>query len=78
MTQSMNLNWHKCQGEVWCNFNAVNLDHNHFNNTEGVYIIWHGGTNPKVVYVGRGTSEKELGNIGKEPISRNILGLLCS
>ena len=54
MTQSLSLNWIKCQGDVWCNFNAVNLDHIHFNDTEGVYIIWHGGANPKVVYVGKG------------------------
>ena len=60
MTQSMNLNWNKCQGEVWCNFNAVNLDHSHFNNTEGVYVIWHGGTNPKVVYVGRGNIRERI------------------
>ncbi len=54
MAQSMELKWHRCQGNLWCNFNAVNLDHQHFNGIEGVYIIWHAGKHPHVVYVGKG------------------------
>lgn len=50
----MQLNWIKCKGDVWCKLNSVNLDHEHFNNRYGVYIIWHGGANPRVVYVGQG------------------------
>lgn len=50
----MNLKWTKCRGEVWCKLNNVNLEHTHFNYRHGVYIIWHGGRNPKVVYVGQG------------------------
>ena len=48
------LFWNKCKGEVWCPLNTVNLPHPHFDNMHGVYIIWHGGTNPKTVYVGKG------------------------
>ena len=47
----MNLIWNKCQGNVWCSFGDVNTDSI---NTDGVYIIWHGGDNPRVVYVGQG------------------------
>ena len=50
----MYLIWTKCQGEVWCKLNNVNLGHSHFNNCQGVYIIWHGGRKPAVVYVGQG------------------------
>ena len=50
----MYLNWTKCRGEVWCKLNNVNLDHAHFNYCHGVYLIWHGGRNPAVVYVGQG------------------------
>ena len=50
----LNLNWTKCQGDVWCKLNFVNLDHHHFDHIEGVYIIWHGGKSPHVVYVGQG------------------------
>ena len=54
------LNWSKCQGEIWCKLNFVNLDHQHFNGVEGVYIIWHGGKNPHVVYVGQGKIRDRL------------------
>lgn len=50
----MNISWNKCQGEVWCPFLTVNLDHPHFHSLEGVYIIWHGGQTPWTVYVGQG------------------------
>jgi len=50
----MTLTWIKCQGEVWCKLNVVNLPHEHFNNMAGVYIIWHGGPSAKTVYVGQG------------------------
>ena len=47
----------KCQGSVWCALNAVNLEHGHFENMAGVYVIWHGryeGTEPAVVFIGTG------------------------
>ena len=47
------LSWVKCQGDVWCKLNSVNLQHAHFNNRGGVYVIWHGGENPATVYVGQ-------------------------
>ena len=56
----MNLDWNKCYGDVWCKLNAVNLDHQHFNNREGIYLIWHGGTDPAVVYVGQGVIRDRL------------------
>ncbi len=48
------LKWIKCKGEVWCPFHTVNLDHEHFNGLEGVFIIWHGGTQAHTVMVGQG------------------------
>ena len=56
----MQLNWIKCEGDVWCKLNSVNLDHEHFNNRHGVYIIWHGGMEPAVVYVGQGNIKERL------------------
>ena len=47
------LSWIKCQGDVWCKLNSVNLQHPHFNNRGGVYVIWHGGEVPATVYVGQ-------------------------
>lgn len=56
----MQLIWIKCQGDVWCKLNSVNLAHEHFENKHGVYIIWHGGTTPAVVYVGQGLIKERL------------------
>ena len=56
----MQLNWMKCQGDVWCKLNFVNLDHEHFNDRHGVYIIWHGGPEPAVVYIGQGNIKEDL------------------
>ena len=56
----MQLNWQKCQGEVWCKLNFVRLDHPHFNNLDGVYVIWHGGTTPACVFVGKGAIRDKL------------------
>ncbi len=56
----MQLNWTKCQGDVWCKLNSVNLGHEHFNNRHGVYMIWHGGSSPAVVYVGQGNIKDRI------------------
>lgn len=58
--RTLSLNWIKCQGDVWCNLMTVNLSHVHFRGLEGVYIIWHGGQNPRVVYVGQGAIADRL------------------
>ena len=50
----MQLSWIKCEGDTWCKFLTVNLDHPHFHGLEGVYIIWHGGQHSATVYVGQG------------------------
>ncbi len=47
----MNLIWIKCERNAWCSFEGVNTE---AINTDGVYIIWHGGDNSRVVYVGQG------------------------
>ena len=47
----MDLTWIKCKGDVWCSFENVNVDQI---SSDGVYIIWHGGDNARVVYVGQG------------------------
>ena len=63
----MNLYWMKCVGDVWCKLNAVNLNHHHFDAMEGVYIIWHGGGQPSVVYVGQGDIRDRLGMHRTDP-----------
>lgn len=50
----MRLTWNKCKGDVWCPLDSLNLKHEHFDDMEGVYIIWHGGDQPATVRVGQG------------------------
>ena len=50
----MTVDWTKCNGNVWCKLNEVDLSSSHFNHMIGVYIIWHGGDNPRTVRVGQG------------------------
>jgi hypothetical protein len=56
----MQLKWIKCQGEVWCKLISVNLAHSHFDNLEGVYIIWHGGQKAATVRIGKGNIRDRL------------------
>lgn len=63
----MQLEWMQCVGDVWCKLNAVNLDHAHFDGMEGVYIIWHGGTEPWAVYVGQGVIRDRIRQHRNDP-----------
>jgi hypothetical protein len=54
------LSWNKCEGNVWCPFLTVNLQHPHFQNLDGIYIIWHAGQTPWTVYVGQGNIAQRI------------------
>lgn len=47
----LSLSWVRCQGDVWCSLRRLNLE---TVSSHGVYIIWHAGQTPRVVYVGQG------------------------
>ena len=59
--------WNKCNGDVWCNLIKLNLAHEHFDDMEGVYIIWHGGQNPATVCVGQGFIRDRLAEHRQDP-----------
>jgi len=61
------LDWIKCKGDVWCPLNTVNLQHSHFDDLEGVYIIWHGGDNAATVRVGQGVIRDRLAAHRNDP-----------
>jgi len=63
----MVVEWNTCQGKTWCNLFLLNLDHEHFNNMEGVYIIWHGGLKFATVCVGQGIIRDRLNAHKIEP-----------
>lgn len=53
----LNLAWVKSWDGKWINLNRIDLTHV---NTTGVYIIWHGGNNPRIVRVGHGNIAQRL------------------
>lgn len=56
----INVTWTKCEGDVWCRLNNVNLSANHFDNIEGVYLIWHTQNDSAYVRVGQGNIRDRL------------------
>lgn len=48
-------------------FLKVDLNSAHFNWLEGVYIIWHSGDAPNVVYVGQGVIRDRLAEHREDP-----------
>jgi hypothetical protein len=74
------LNWIKCEGNVWCPFLTVNLQHQHFRGLAGVYIIWHSGQTPWTVYVGQGDIADRLLRHRSDPeiLQYSSLGLFVT
>jgi hypothetical protein len=54
----MEISWQKCAGDVWGSLLGVNLRHPHFDNLEGIYIIWQ--ANGPVIRVGQGIIRDRL------------------
>jgi hypothetical protein len=50
-------------GEVWCDLNRVDADHENVAGVSGVYVIWHGKDDDRTVLkIGAGVISKELKN----------------
>ena len=76
----MVVEWIKCQENQWCNLINLNLSHPHFTGQSGIYIIWHGGQNPRTVYVGQGSISDRLAVHRTEPniVQYNPFGLFVT
>jgi hypothetical protein len=62
------VNWRKCGAdEHWCDFFSLDLTSRRFGRDEGVYIIWHGGESPAVIYVGQGEIRSALAAHREDP-----------
>lgn len=48
------IEWEICTRGTWCNLLELDLDHEHFDDMEGVYVIWRGADNPLALRVGHG------------------------
>jgi DNA-binding response OmpR family regulator len=48
------IQWEKCKRGAWCILSELDLDHEHFKDMEGVYVIWQGEENPVALRAGQG------------------------
>lgn len=56
------VEWQKCRAGTWCVLLELDLEHEHFNDMEGVYVIWHGESNPIALRAGHGYIRNCLAN----------------
>jgi len=54
------VQWEKCKRGTWCILLELDLDHRHFSDMEGVYIIWQGEENPVALRIGQGLIRESL------------------
>jgi len=54
--------WYKCQGSIWCELTKLDLQHEVLKKAEGVFIIWSGTKERKVLKVGSGLIRAALMN----------------
>ncbi len=64
---SLPIYWNRCEGDVWGELYAVNLDDPHFDNLEGVYMVWLGGNKPAAICAGSGLIREKLAERRAEP-----------
>ena len=77
----INLNWVKYTDGRWCNLSSLNLGDPHFENLNGVYVIWHmGNTYSNVIRVGQGLVKGRLDEHRNNPeiLEYNHLGILVT
>jgi hypothetical protein len=55
---ALQVQWGKCANDQWCALNLVDLSHPAFEQG-GVYVIWHGGSAPRVVRIGQAMTFRE-------------------
>ena len=56
----MNLNWYRCEGEIWCELNKIDINHGTLDGLEGVFVIWCGDKQRNVIRIGEGKIRKQL------------------
>lgn len=74
------VHWNTCRGNAWANLFGVDLNHAHFNNLRGIYIIWHGGKDQRTLKVGQGPLRARLEAERRDPtvLSCKDLGVFVS
>lgn len=62
----MTAEWYRCKGGVWCNLFKLDLNHKYLEDMWGVFIIWTGEEEARVLKVGAGDIQKELITIKRD------------
>ncbi len=52
--------WYKCKGDIWCELFKLDMDHEVLRKADGVYIIWSGAKERKILKVGSGSIRSQL------------------
>ncbi|MBI2787522.1 MAG: type II/IV secretion system protein [Elusimicrobia bacterium] len=64
---SLPVYWNRCEGDVWGELYAINLNHPHFDNLQGVYMVWLGGNKPAAICAGSGLIREQLAERRAQP-----------
>lgn len=58
----MDLEWHKCKGNIWCDLNKIDENHPYLSGFSGIFVVWSGRmeTDRSVLIVGYGDIKKEI------------------
>lgn len=67
------IEWETCKRGTWCNLSELDLGHEHFEDMEGVYVIWQGEENPVALRVSHGLIRECL---AREQNDKDVLGYL--
>ena len=69
---STTLEWMRGTDQKWPDLSRLDLENSVFDNAEGVYIVWHGGTQPEIVAIGQGKIRERLKAELKDQNVRNF------
>ncbi len=64
---SLPIYWNRCEGDVWGELYAINLDDPHFDRLQGVYMVWLGGSKPAAICAGSGLIRDQLAERRAQP-----------
>ncbi len=64
---TLSIHWNRCRGDIWGEFSAVDLDDRHFDDLEGVFVVWMGGSSPAAIAVGSGRIRNTLKELRADP-----------
>ena len=56
----LEVKWERTDQCYWHELMKINFSNPLYKRLHGVFIVWHGGSNPRVLFIGHGKIAKEL------------------